>query len=184
MNPKQFFFILLGGILALVLLGGGGYYLTYSKIHATSNNLSQHLANQAATEDQLTAIDHLQFTYNRDIKPILPLIDQALPRTKNQTEILAQLQTIAGNSGLVLTGVSFPSASGLPNNSSQTVASGSVLALPINFQINGSYAQLQQFLTLTENLSRFTNVTTLSVSRPDKTKPITYSMTLNAYIMP
>ncbi len=184
MSPKRFFFILLGVILGLVLLGGGGYYLGYSKIHATSANYSQQLANQAATEDQLTAITRLRFTYTRDIKPILPLIDQALPRTKNQTEILSQLQTIAGDSGLVLTGVSFPNAQGLPNNVSQTIPSGLVLALPINFQLNGSYAQLQSFLTRAENLSRFTNVTTLAVTRPDKTKPITYSMTLNAYIMP
>jgi hypothetical protein len=127
MNPKRFFFVFLGIISTLILLSGGGYYWGYTKIHTTSDNLSQELANQAATDDQLTAIGRLQFTYNRDIKPILPLIDQALPRTKNQTEILSQLQRIAGDSGLALTGVSFPSAVGLPSNLTQTIQSGSIL---------------------------------------------------------
>lgn len=184
MSPKKFFFIVLGIISVLILLGGGGYYLAYTKIQSTSIDLSKQLANQVAVEDQLTTIRRLEYTYNRDVKPIIPLIDQALPRTKNQTEILSQLQRIANESGLELTGVSFPTASGLPSNLSQTVQSGSVLALPITFQLSGSYAELQSFLTRAENLSRFTNVTNLAVSRPDKTKPITYSMTLNAYIMP
>jgi len=184
MNPKKFFFILLGGLSVLVLAAGGGYYYALGNIKTTSAELSQQLADQDAAATTIDQLTKLQNQYNHEIKPIIPLIDVALPRTKNQTEILAQLQTIAGGVGLSLASVAFPSPVGLPTNTSQTVATGTVLALPITFQLQGSYSQLQAFLTSVENLNRFTNVSTLAISRPDKTKPITYSMTINAYVKP
>lgn len=184
MSPKKFFFIMLGVLGALVLAGGGGYYVALTNIKTTSTNLSQALADQTAAADTLDKLTKLQFQYNHEIVPIIPLIDAALPRTKNQTAILAQLQNIAGAAGLNLTAVTFPSPVGLPTNTSQTVAAGAALALPVSFQLQGSFQQLQTFLTSVENLNRFTNVTTLAVTRSDKSKPITYSMTLNAYVKP
>jgi Tfp pilus assembly protein PilO len=77
-----------------------------------------------------------------------------------------------------------PSPVGVPTSTSQTVKSGQVLALPISFQLAGTYEQLQTFLKKVERLNRFTNVTNLGISRPDKTKPIVYSISLNAYIKP
>jgi len=77
-----------------------------------------------------------------------------------------------------------PSPVGLPTSVSQTIKSGTVLAMPISFQLSGNYDQLQQFTAKVESLNRFTNVTNLAISRPDKTKPIVYSIALNAYIKP
>ena len=184
MKPKQFFFIILGIIAGLIVVGSAAYYFALVRLNSLSASYSAQLANQEAVESEISLLARLQLQYSRDIKPILPLMDEALPRTKNQTEILVQLQRIASTNGLALTGVTFPSPSGLPSNISQTITTGAVLALPISFQLQGSYNQLQAFLTQIENLSRFTNVTTLSVSRPDKTKPIVYTMTLNAYVKP
>jgi Tfp pilus assembly protein PilO len=184
MSPKKFFYILLGATAVLVLCGAGGYYLALKYIRATSSTLSQALADSNAASDTLDSLAKLKSQYDHDIVPIIPLINEALPQTKNQTEILAQLQNIAGTTGLTLSTVTFPSPAGLPNNTSQTVPAGTVLALPVSFQLQGSYQQLQSFLTKVETLNRFTNVTTLAIQRPDKTKPITYSMTLNAYVKP
>ncbi len=185
MTPKRFFFVLLGTAVVLLLAAGAGYYYALTFVQTTRDKLATQLADQAAADDQLTYLAKLKNQYSRDIKPILPQIDQALPRTKNQTELLAQLQQVARESGLLITSVTFASPQGLPTATSQTIPAGSgVLALPINFQVSGSFTQLQGFLTKIETLSRFTNVTTLSVTRPDKTKPIVYSMTVNAYIKP
>jgi Tfp pilus assembly protein PilO len=184
MKPKQFFYILLGGIVALVLVGGAGYYFALANVKATSDKLASQLAEQAAADKQTQYVSRIKNQYAREIMPILPLMDDALPRSKNQTEILVQLQRIAGESGLTISSVGFASPIGLPTATSQTVASGAVLALPISFQVQGSFAQLQTFLTKVEALNRFTNITTLSVSRPDKSKPIVYAMTVNAYVKP
>lgn len=184
LKPKQFFFGLLAVNVVLLAAGAAGYYVALGHIKTTSDRLSQQLAEQAAAESQLSDLAKTDAQYRHDIVPILPLLDTTLPRSKNQTEILAQLQQLAGDSGITLANVSFTSPSGLPTATSQTVKAGPVLALPITFQLNGSFNQLQTFLGKVEKLSRFTNVTTLAVTRPDKTKPITYNITLNVYVKP
>ena len=143
MTPKKFFFTLMGIIVLLIAASGYGYYYAITRINASKAELAMTLTDQEAAQQQLDDMAKLRLQYNRDILPILPRIIDALPRTKNQTEILAQLQSIAAESGLSLTNVSLPSATGLPGDTSQTVKSGTVLALPISFQLQGTYAQLQ-----------------------------------------
>lgn len=184
MKPKQFFIVLLGIFGGTVLLAGGGYYLGLKKLQADSAVLSTGLAAQAGADSQIENLSRLKRQYDRDIVPILPLLDEALPREKKQTEILAQLQSIASQVGLQITSINMPSPLGLPTGVSQTIKSGTVLALPISFQLSGNYAQLQDFTARVESLNRFTNVTNLAISRPDKNKPIVYSIALNAYIKP
>lgn len=182
MKPKQYFYVILGIIGGLLALGGTGYYFALKMINETSQTAAANYAAQVTADEKLDSLSKLQNQYTKEIEPILPLMDQALPRTKNQTAILSQLHSIAGESGLALGSITFPSAAGLPNDTSQTVVSGGVLALPVNFTVSGSYTQLQSFLRKVETLSRFTNVTNLSVTRPDKSRPIIYTMTVNAYV--
>ena len=184
MKPKQFFYVLIGIIGALVVVSGVGYYYALNMLESTKQSLATQQEAQAAADDQLEALNRVLNQYQKDVVPILPLMDEALPHTKNQTEILAQLQRIAADTGLNLGSVTFTSGNGLPSATSQTVASGGVLALPINFQVTGTYTQLQAFLTRVETLSRLTNVVNLAVTRGDKTKPLTYSMNVNAYMKP
>jgi Tfp pilus assembly protein PilO len=184
MKPKQFFLVLLGIFGATLLAAGGGYYLALGQLHAKSTALGAGLAAQVETDTQIENLSRLKRQYDRDIVPILPLLDAALPREKKQTEILAQLQAIAAQVGLKIDSISMPSPVGLPTSVSQTIKSGAVLALPISFQLSGTYDQLQRFTSRVENLNRFTNITNLAVSRPDKAKPIIYAIALNAYIKP
>lgn len=184
MKPKQFFFTLIGIFAAVIIAGSAGYYMALQQLNGQAAKLSSGLATQAEADKQIENLSRLQRQYTRDIVPILPLLDQSLPRDKKQTEILAQLQAIAASVGLQITSVSMPSPLGLPTSVSQTVKSGTVLALPINFQLSGSYDQLQQFTSRVENLNRFTNITNLAISHTDKSKPINYSIALNAYIKP
>jgi Tfp pilus assembly protein PilO len=183
MTPKKYFFALLGIMVILIAAGGYGYYMAVLEINVSKAAYAKTLSDQAAAQQQLDDTATLKNQYKRDILPIVSSINDALPRTKNQTEILSQLQTIASASGLSLTNVTLPSAVGLPGNTSQTIQSGNVLALPLSFQLQGTYAQLQAFLTKVENLNRFTNVTSLAISHDDKNN-VTYSMTVNAYIKP
>lgn len=184
MKPKQFFLILLGIFVATVLIAGAGYYLGMKQLKTQSSELATGLLAQATADSQIDNLSRLKRQYDKDIIPILPLLDMALPREKKQTEILAQLQNIATQVGLQITSVNMPSPVGLPTGVSQTVKSGTVLALPINFQLSGTYDQLQQFTAKVENLNRFTNVTNLTISHTDKSKPTVYAIALNAYIKP
>src|SRR4051812_48941213 len=133
MKPKQYFMILIGFFGALVLAGGGGYYLALKELNSQSGKLSVGLASQADADAKIENLSRLKRQYTKDIEPILPMLDKALPRDKKQTEILAQLQSIAAQSGLQITSVNLPSPIGLPTSVSQTIKSGAVLALPISF---------------------------------------------------
>lgn len=183
MSPKKFFVVLLGVTLAILAAGGAGYYWARTQLTAESSALAAQLATQQADDQKISSLQHLQYQYNQEIVPILPLIDEALPRDKKQTEILAQLQNIAAQTGLQIGSISMPPPTGLPSSVSQTVKAGNVLALPISFQITGSYNQLQSFTEKVETLNRFTNITDLAVAK-NNTGPITYTMSVNAYIKP
>ena len=182
MTPKQFFYGILGTIVVAVALSGYGYFYALKRLETAKTTLATSLGEQSAEQDQIDSLTRLKVQYTKEVVPELPLMDAALPRTKDQTALLVQLNSIAASCGLSLGGVSFSSPAGLPTTTSQTTSLGSVLALPASFDVSGTFTQLQTFLTDLENLNRFTNVTSLNVSRPDKTKPINYSITLNAYV--
>jgi Tfp pilus assembly protein PilO len=183
MKPKQFFFVVLGILVAVVAAGGVGYYYAYQYMGSKSAELSTRLAEQIEADEQLDTLDRLQMQYDRDVEPILPLIDATLPHDKKQSEILAQVQRIAQSSGMMIDGVVIPNPGGLPSGVSQTIKAGKVSAMPINFKVKGNYAQLQTFTQRLENLNRFTNITTLNVKR-DGAGVATWAFTMNAYVKP
>ena len=184
-TPKQFFYVSLGVIVVAAGLGGYGYVYALGRLHTSSANLAMVMGQQAADQDTIDGLTKMKSEYAKIVVPALPLMDAALPRTKNQTQLLSQLQTIAGNRGLALGTVTFSSSSGLPSDLSQTVPAGSVLALPVTFDVHGTFAQLQAFLTDLETLNRFTNVTTLTVSKSGTaSQGLAYSISLNAYVKP
>lgn len=184
LTPKRFSLVL-GVILAICLgLAGVGYFYGARMIGSQTTQLEQGLTQQAQAEADAQALAQAKHQYTKTVEPSLPLIDAALPQTKQSTQILAQLQNLAGSMGLTLSSITLPSPAGLPGPTSQTVAASGVLALPITFQLTGSYSQLQAYLGKVETLNRFSNVTTLSVASGGVGKPITYSINLNVYMKP
>jgi Tfp pilus assembly protein PilO len=184
MKPKQFFFILLGALAVILIVAGSGYYFALNTLRTKANNESNQLALENEDSGEITTLHKVKVQYDKIIEPVLPLMDAALPTQKKQTQILAQLQDIASQVGLTITSVNMPAPVGLPSATSQTSKTGTVLALPISFQLSGTYQQLQSFTEDVENLNRFTDITNLAISHPAPTEPIVYSISLNAYILP
>jgi Tfp pilus assembly protein PilO len=183
MTPKKLFYVLLA-LTGLGIVGTGyGYYWANGLLGNATSTLSKQLAARDDADTTIAQLIHLQRQYSLEVTPILPQLDSILPHTKNQSQILLQLQTIANNAGLSIRSLTLPTSDGLPSATSQTIAAGGVLALPVTFSLGGSYNQLQTFLTQVENLDRFTSVTSLSIQH-SSTQPITYAMTINAYIKP
>ena len=186
MTPKHFFFGVLGTIVVAIGASGYGYFYAVKRLEAAKTALATSQGEQAADQAQIDGLTQMKVLYAKEVVPELPLMNTALPRTKDQTALLVQLRAVATNRGLTISSISFTGgSSGLPSNTSQTTAAaGAVLALPISFDVQGSFAQLQAFLIDLEHLNRFTNVTSLTVSRADPTKPIDYSISLSAYVKP
>ena len=186
MTPKKLFYILISIMVVVVVGGGVAYYLGMQRLKVTTAEIQTKLAEQKTNEDTLASLRAAKTRYQRDIVPILPTIAAVLPPTKNQSEILIQLQTLARSSGLSISSASFPAAGTLPSQTSQTVKAGDALALPITFQVRGRYDQLQTFLTSLETLQRLTTVTNLVISHPDASNPdlLNYALTVNTFIKP
>lgn len=184
MKPHQLTIILGLAFTVLVGLAGTSYYYGVKYLTNGTATLRTDLTEDAQAQTDLDAITKAKGHYAKKIIPIVPLIYAALPQTKQQTAILAQIERLASANGLVLSGVTMPGTAGLPSATSQTAAAGTALALPINFLVSGTYGQLQAYLSQLETLNRSTNVTTLTVSRADPGKNISYAITLNAYVKP
>lgn len=182
MRPQRFFWILVAILVVLAAAGGAGYYFAIKYLGQASTKLQAQYVAQNDADAKLDEVTRLKAQYNHDVMPVLANIDAALPRTKNQTEILAQLEHLSTESGLAISSIAFPNSSG-PSATSQAVKSGMVLALPVSFQTSGTYAQLETFLSKLESLNRYTSISNLAVTKAD-TKKISFSINLNAYFKP
>ncbi len=183
MTPRRFNYILAAIFCAILLAGGGAYYLASQNLSEGTKKLSQRLADEQLADQKITALTDLQQQYNR-LKPLIPVINNALPTEKNQSRIAIELRNIASQSGMNLDSLTFPS-SAAPGPLSQTVKVGDVLAVPVSFQLLGTYEQLQHFLTRQENLDRYTSMTSLGITAQSGSGGrLNFDVTLNVYMKP
>ncbi len=181
MTPKRFFYVLCG-LLVIILVGGGeAYYQADRALRAGTATLSQQLASSELADTQLSNFQDLREQYQQ-LQPQIPAIYAALPTTKDQSTIALQLHNVAASCGMDLGSLAF-NASTVPGRTSQTVADGTVLAIPITFQLTGTYSQLQQFLQKQELLNRYTSVTSLAIS-VGAGNSLSFNVTLNAFLKP
>jgi Tfp pilus assembly protein PilO len=183
MTPKQYNFIILSVIGGLLVAGAAGYIYAFNLINQSSQSLAVQLGKASVADEQISNLKLTKQTYTQKIVPILPEIEAAMPKTKNQTELLAQLQDAAVKSGISISSVSFAAVQDkLPSNTTQTTAANGMLIMPVSFSVEGSFTQLQAFLGRVESLKRITAVTNLTVTRSGSS--IVYAMTVNSFIKP
>ena len=182
MSAKRFFYVLCAVLGVIVVVAGGAYYLANQNLQTGTQQLSQKLGDEQLADERLAKLEDLQKQYQR-LQPLLPSIYNALPQEKKQSTLAVQLRNIATSSGMDLETLTFTSTT-VPGPTSQTVKVGDVLAVPVSFQLTGTYEQLQQFLSKQQKLDRYTSITALDISQADKPNLLTFKVTLNAYLKP
>jgi Tfp pilus assembly protein PilO len=181
MTAKRFFYILCGALAVIILASGAGYYYASRYLQEGTKELSQRLADEQLADERISSLTDLQKQYER-LQPLIPTINNALPTEKNQTQIALQLRNIANHSGMTLDDLTF-AASAAPGPVSQTVKVGDVLAIPVTFKLSGSYDQLQQFLSMQEQLNRYSSVTSLNINSKSN-RQIDFDVALNVFMKP
>jgi Tfp pilus assembly protein PilO len=182
MKPKQYFYGLIA-ILVLITAGGGyGYYYSTQKLDKRTQELRQKLAELQIADSEITKLNTLKSQFLA-VEPFLPLLDDALPRSKDQSKIILQLEQLAQAAGLTLPQASFQSTGGLPGPTTQTAKAGEVFAMPITFQMTGSYQQMQTFLQGLEKLGRYTSVSSISITSSGP-RVVNFSVTLQVFMKP
>jgi Tfp pilus assembly protein PilO len=180
-KPKRFFYVLCALLAVLVLAGGAGYYYASQSLNAGTSILSQRLGDEQVADDSISALEDLHKRHQQ-LTPLIPAIDAALPAQKDESTIALQLHNLAAANSMQLNSLTF-AASTVPSAVSQTVAAGGALAVPISFQLSGTYQQLQGFLQGQERLSRYTSVTSLGISSTGSSN-LAFSISLNAFLKP
>lgn len=184
MKAQQFFYGALGTLAVLIVGGGVGDYYATAALKNKTANLQGQLSSQTVLDDEINQLVTLKQNYQK-LQFLIPQVEAALPKQKQQSEIALQLQQLASSAGMALPSLNFAGVTALPTSTSQTVRSGNVLALPVSFQLSGTYPQLQAFLTSLENLNRYTGVTNLNISHKDeKSQTLNFELNVNVYVKP
>lgn len=163
MKPKQFFYILTGLMIAIAGLGGYAYFKYFQKIQAQTKKLGFILADKQVASDKAALLKQLEKQYGETVLPLLPNAQTALPKTKSQSELARQLKALADSTGVSLSGLTFK-ASSQPSATSQTDSEEGLLAMPVNFDVGGSYAQVYDFIQRLEYFSREANIKSVGLS--------------------
>lgn len=184
LNPQRYFYVLIA-LLVLVLAGGGyGYYWVTTQLNQKTAQLQERKQEVTLADTKQNDLEALKRSY-ADVQPVLNSLDGALPQTKRESELGLALQSIARQSGMTISTITFPpTGATLPGPTSQTVKQGDVLAIAVTFELSGTYPQLQTFLQKQERLARFTNVVALTISRSDPRGGLKFNISLLAYIKP
>jgi len=183
MKAKQFNYVLIG-LLSLAVVGGGaGYYYASQQLTGRIQQLQEQLADVQVVDNQISDLAALQRQYQK-VQPLLSKLDGALPRTKDESRLVAQVNNLANANGLSLPGFNFSASSGLPSATTQTAKVGSGTAVPATIQMTGSYGQMLGFLQGLEHMDRLVSVTNLAIAKTDKPNQLAFTMTINAYLAP
>lgn len=184
MNPKKFFFTLLGISLVLLLAVGISFWMANHQLNQKIIKLNKLNTDLILENEQISRLKKLQAQYN-DIRPLAEKASAVLPDQKAQDQVVAQVAAIVNKSGLDLSGLTFEKTTGLPDEQSQTTASGigGIQVMPVRFQTTGNYRQLQAMLLNFEKQQRFMRVNTLDLSRDTEGK-ITAGVILEVFFKP
>lgn len=182
MTPKQFNYIL--WTLVGIVVGGAliGFILTQQTISQRISNLQRLSGDIEVENQQLEKLRVLEADYKK-YEPLAAKAQTVLPNQKQQSEVVAQISTLARNNGMELKGLTFDATEGLPNEKSQTQPGsiGGILVMPVRFEATGSYQQLQNLLKNFEQQLRYMRVSILEIQRAQD-GAITFNMTLEVFL--
>lgn len=104
-------------------------------------------------------------------KDSLLKIESALPENPQIPELLAFIQRSTSQSGLMLGDVNLGSMS----------AEDNIKKTKVNFLMMGDYIGLKKFISLVENSSRLTDITSIYFSSPEEGELFKFNLKITAY---
>lgn len=182
MTPKILHYALLGLIGTVIVGTLVGYVLAQQQVNSRIVSLQQLSGDIAIENEQLQRLRSLESDYKK-YEPLAAKAQTILPDQKQQSEVVAQISTIARSNGMELKGLTFDATQGLPSERSQTQPGsiGGILVMPVRFEATGTYQQLQSLLQNFERQLRFMRVGILEIQR-DQGGTVTFNMTVEVFL--
>lgn len=168
MTAKKLNLVLLGFIGLIVLATAGGYYLLSTRLGSVIDQVTTKEEDILLASEEIDNLKILQGELSR-IEEIKPIIDEALPKSKDASAAIAQIQTMANRNGIRIISINFEATKGLPSESSQTRPSTvvpTVSTVPVTLETELiPYESLKQFLRDLLAIRRNANVSELLITR-------------------
>ena len=167
---KRYFNIIIVFIAVILVLLSSSVFKKYETLNLVRGQISikeDELQYQEEYFQKLKSIsDRLQ-----ENKDSLLKIESALPENPQIPELLAFIQKSTSQSGLMLGDVNLGSMS-TENNINKT---------KVNFLMVGDYIGLKKFISLIENSSRLTDITSIHFSYPEEGELFKFNLKITAY---
>lgn len=169
-------------LLLLVIAGGLFFGLTTTLFGEVD---ALRLAEVSANEDleKALALKERYDTLNSDVNSI-SAADQAklealLPSSVDTVDLLVKINGIAKGSAMTLSDVKITTEQARSNNSGNNTIAG-LGTVTFNFNINGSYGALRQFLFNIEKSLRLVDITSINFNAVER-EPYQYAIELKTY---
>lgn len=208
MNGKKVYYGLVGVIAVLGIFVIGGVYLGNARLQQETKQLVELKLENKILDEQQTALVRA----NADIvkfSSLEKIAKSIVPQDKDQARVVREIVGLAGDSGIPIQSISFPSSnlgqtaasagsSGasaaskstpVPSQLKAVTGSKGLYQMEITIQSDTSkpvtYPQLINFLTELEQNRRTAQVTNINVTPNSKNrKLITFSLIVSVYIKP
>jgi Tfp pilus assembly protein PilO len=116
-------------------------------------------------EDKISALIEAQAAY-QDVEPNLPIVNQALPVTSDAVRAAAQLQALASDSHVTITGISIstvPLAADTGPGGKHNAAN-KLTDFPVSLIVTGAYLDIKNFIQGALNLRRVMQIDSMIFS--------------------
>jgi len=183
-STRRFVYYMIA-LIALIVIAGGVlvYWLAGNFVTQTNKNKAQDKTIGLLEQKKLD-LSKLQPNYEAIIAPVnngrsqKDVILSAQPDNDGYKELIAMIEKMGQQSGVLIPSVSRSVAASPTASAGQTTAA---TPYQVSVSIDGTFAQVQDFIKKTENSARVMDFVTLSISGSTKSGPVTASATFTVY---
>jgi len=183
-STRRFVYYMIA-LIALIAIAGGVlvYWLAGNFVTQTNKNKAQDKTIGLLEQKKLDLIE-LMPNYDAIVAPTAngrsqkDVILSALPDNDGYKELIAMIEKMGQQSGVLIPSVSRAATAG---STAATQQAGAALPYQVSVSINGTFAQVQDFIKKTENSARVMDFVTLNITGSTKSGPVTASATFTVY---
>jgi Tfp pilus assembly protein PilO len=163
-KSNTFYLLIAGNLIVLALAGFFVLRPVLGLLSKHTHEISQTRSETKALAQKATALRQLKEVYPGYEAEYGPLVD-SLPKTKDVAGYQTTLEDLAKLTQVTLTLVDTTAMKpGDPAAKTAATSASGFPIVPVKINVNGSFAQVLDFVSRLETMSRFTRVTGLTVS--------------------
>ncbi|MSR89611.1 hypothetical protein EXS53_01630 [Patescibacteria group bacterium] len=187
-STRRFVYYMIALIVLIIIAGGALiYWLAGNFVTQTNKNKAQDKT-IGLLEQKKRDLAELQPNYDKITAPgpngksQSASILSAQPENEAYKDLIAMVERMGQDSGVKIPSISKGSAAA--TTTTTTDPTSAVIPYQISVSINGTFAQVEDFIKKTENSARVMDFVTLSIGGSTKSGPVTTSATFTVYYQP